>query len=243
MPKLMMNGTCYGSNSASDIVYDNATSGLDSTNTKAAIDELAVSVNELNTNLDDVNTNVSEHLNTSSTYTKIRNTSSTTAARALIQGQLLSSNPALEFITYEKDGSTYNNLVKIYFDGTNFYASGKKGGADAVTKKLGSGAEISGKYFSVTHSSQSGSSTVQYALSVTGVDSITITPSVGASHYGYYSVWGMKQSNTKTSLSGNSNAACTLDVSSYDALLFSITCSGRNNDGFSSTGTYKLTFS
>ena len=48
MGKSMLNGECYGSDNANDIVYDNTKSGLTATNTKSAIDELATSVTELN---------------------------------------------------------------------------------------------------------------------------------------------------------------------------------------------------
>ena len=51
MGKSMLNGVCYGSDNANDIVYDNTKSGLTATNTKSAIDELATSVSELNSNL------------------------------------------------------------------------------------------------------------------------------------------------------------------------------------------------
>lgn len=54
MGKSMLNGECYGSDNANDIVYDNTTSGLTATNTKLAIDELATSVSELNSNLEQV---------------------------------------------------------------------------------------------------------------------------------------------------------------------------------------------
>ena len=51
MGKSMLNGVCYGSDNANDIVYDNTKSGLTATNTKSAIDELATSVSKLNSNL------------------------------------------------------------------------------------------------------------------------------------------------------------------------------------------------
>lgn len=53
MSKLMIDGVCYGSNDANDIIYDNSKSGLDSTNAKGAIDELAVSINHLQTSFQD----------------------------------------------------------------------------------------------------------------------------------------------------------------------------------------------
>ena len=40
MGKSMLNGVCYGSDSATDINYDNTSSGLTATNTQDAIDEL-----------------------------------------------------------------------------------------------------------------------------------------------------------------------------------------------------------
>lgn len=58
MGKSMLNGECYGSDDANDIVYDNTTSGLTATNTQGAIDELATSVTELNSNLEDININL-----------------------------------------------------------------------------------------------------------------------------------------------------------------------------------------
>lgn len=53
MPKLMMNNECYGSDDANDIVYDNSKSGLDSTRTQNAINELAVSINNLEMSFQD----------------------------------------------------------------------------------------------------------------------------------------------------------------------------------------------
>lgn len=46
MGKSMLNGICYGSDSATDINYDNTSSGMSATNTQDAIDELKESLSE-----------------------------------------------------------------------------------------------------------------------------------------------------------------------------------------------------
>lgn len=46
MGKSMLNGECYGSDNANDIVYDNKNSGMSATNTQDAIDELKESLSE-----------------------------------------------------------------------------------------------------------------------------------------------------------------------------------------------------
>ena len=89
--------------------------------------------------------------------------------------------------------------------------------------------------YNVTHTSQSGSTTQYFSVSTYLINTISISTSVNASHYGSYSITGFTSNGTGVALSGSQ-----IDVSNYDSLVLRITCNGRNNSSFSQTGTYSV---
>ena len=87
-----------------------------------------------------------------------------------------------------------------------------------------------------THTSQSGSTTKYHSISTYNINTISVSTSCSASHYGSYAVTGTTSNGTTTTLAGGSQ----INVSAYDSLVFIITCNGRNNSSFSQTGTYSV---
>lgn len=68
MGKSMLNGVCYGSDSATDINYDNTSSGMSATNTQDAIDELNESLSNNITTVNNSVTTLKNSLGTQVTF-------------------------------------------------------------------------------------------------------------------------------------------------------------------------------
>ena len=82
---------------------------------------------------------VNTMINASETRARIRSSTNSSIERSLLQGEVnTSDNPTISFRHLLAGSSLSNDAMELYFDGTNFYAVGRKGGADSVTKKLGS---------------------------------------------------------------------------------------------------------
>lgn len=80
---------------------------------------------------------VAQKLNTNITKASIQSSSDNTQQRTYLSGNMNDNNPNIEIGHYTADSTTPEDVLSIYFDGTNFYARGVKDGADPVTKKLG----------------------------------------------------------------------------------------------------------
>ena len=83
-----------------------------------------------------INSKVSK-ISTSDTKILIQSDTSTSGVtRSVLQGNLSTDKPVVGYYTYDSS-NTMNNYIQLFFDGSNFYVKGQKGGADAVSKKLG----------------------------------------------------------------------------------------------------------
>ena len=67
----------------------------------------------------------------------LRNSGDESANRCLLKGEMINDNPNICFNKLLANSTTNNDQLRFYFDGANFYAIGRKAGADTVTKKLG----------------------------------------------------------------------------------------------------------
>lgn len=81
---------------------------------------------------DDIN----DKLNVGKTQVYLRSTDASNTEKSRIGGVMYENNPMVGYMHDNASGKTVDS-VGILFDGTNFYATGNKGGADTVLKKLG----------------------------------------------------------------------------------------------------------
>lgn len=125
MGKSMLNGVCYGSDDANDIVYDNTTSGLTATNTKSAIDELATSVSELNSNLgglefaQDENGNWGYRIAGADSVVPFKNGSLKVSFNSFISANKQANVEIGKiYIITTYSNPTFNGIEPIYYDST-----------------------------------------------------------------------------------------------------------------------------
>lgn len=97
----------------------------------------AADINKITAKINEQN----KKIGTSAISASVSHSNSTSDERAMLVGGVYSdgSKAYLEGRHYLADSTDINDRVGITFDGTNFYAIGRLGGADAVSKKLGSG--------------------------------------------------------------------------------------------------------
>lgn len=123
------------------IGYDNSTSGLTATDIQGAVDEVNGRVDEISTDVTELNQNIIAAPN----YSGTRSANDQSVEREWFRGYTVGNggNTFIEARHYAAGGTNTTDLLQVYFDGKDFYAVGKKAGADSVTKKLGSGVEVS----------------------------------------------------------------------------------------------------
>ena len=81
---------------------------------------------------------LADRFNLSATVAAVRNAIDTTVERCKIQGYVSTAGyPYMQYVHYPAGSTTSEDYVGVYFDGTNFYAEGKKDGGSIVKKKLG----------------------------------------------------------------------------------------------------------
>ena len=129
-----------------------------------------------------------------------------------------------------------NNTYR-YVDATNVYNKGKEDGA-ADFKSSG---EINNVVLSVTAKTQDAKSSGSFALSTALIDTIYCKWSQPGSHYGGSTY--KCANNTTGKLSNLTCSESGADVSACDAVTVTVTCNGRNNSGFTQSGTCKATVS
>lgn len=195
-------------NDASDIIYDNSTSGLEADNVQGAVDEVNGKVDEISNDVTELNQNMV----CNETVSVLRN--SNLSRRMAIQGKMDSNNnPVLESGLYINNGSAIENLVQLYFDGTNFYAKGIKAGADSVTKKLGDPASMIKTKdvsfnFSITAEGNTVTKSVETGVTPISYGMISVTPSASNTSYTHqYKGWisGISVNGTKLVFSCSAN--------------------------------------
>ena len=154
-----------------------------------------------------------------------------TGPRTVVGGYINTSNlnPNLAYYVYNSSNSV-TDIVQLYFDGSDFYIAGKKGGADTVSKKLSSGFTpytlknmTLGAYYSEDLGTNVATSNIY--ISTIGASSITLTMS--KNHYCSWSIKNPSDTNLKsTTARGATTNTYTLDVSTYDYIRITATPNG-----------------
>ena len=152
---------------------------------------------------------IDSKLNVTKTDVYLRSTDASNTEKSRIGGVMYENNPMVGYMHDNASGKTVDS-VGILFDGTNFYATGNKGGADTVLKKLGEPTIATGgnassytipsngkaiifytasfyNYQGSTHSGNNGSYTVK--LGSTTLDSGSQSTPNSKDGFGFNGIW------------------------------------------------------
>ena len=149
-----------------------------------------------------------------------------TAPRTVLGGYINTNtlNPTLAYYVYNSSNSM-TEAVQLMFNGTDFYVSGQKGGADAVLKKLGSGFEpytLPDMKLGAYYNSASGESVASSSIYISTIGASSITLTMAKNHYCSWSIKNPSDTNLKsTTAAGATTNTYTLDVSTYNYIRIS----------------------
>lgn len=109
---------------------------------------------------------IDKKIDVDKTWVNVRSANASNVEKSTVAGAMYQNNPMVGYMHDNASGTTVDS-VGIMFDGTNFYATGNKAGADTVLKKLGSG-EMLLKYYNQQIQSSADKTLINYTVEEDG---------------------------------------------------------------------------